>query len=123
MNRQNTPGEKDSVIAVIILMLLLFLLFKNRGWIYAALIIAIISLLSSQTTYYLHRIWTFLTEILGRISGSVILLLVFILILIPTAFLKKWFGKSEIIMSNKNIHSVFENRNHKYTKSDFDNPW
>lgn len=88
-----------------------------------ALAIAVISLLSSQTTHYLHRIWTFLTEILGMLSGSIILLLVFIFILIPTAFLKKWFGKKEIILSNKNIHTVFENRNHRYTQSDFDNPW
>jgi hypothetical protein len=43
--------------------------------------------------------------------------------LIPTAFLKKRFGKKEMILDNKNIHTVFENRNHKYTRADFDNPW
>jgi F0F1-type ATP synthase membrane subunit a len=123
MNRQNTIGEKDSVMAIIVLTLLLFILFKNRGWLYVTLTIAIVSLLSSQTTHYLHRIWTFLTEVLGRFSGSIILSLVFIFILIPTAFLKKRFGKKEMILDNKNIHTVFENRNHKYTRADFDNPW
>jgi F0F1-type ATP synthase membrane subunit a len=123
MNKKNTIGEKDSVVAIIVLMLLLFILFKNRGWVYLAFAIAVISLMSPHATYYLHRVWTFLTEILGRFSGSIILFFVFIFILIPTAILKKWFGKKEIILSNKNIHSVFENRNHRYTKTDFDNPW
>jgi hypothetical protein len=123
MNRKNTIGEKDSVIAVIVLMLLLFILSKNKVWIYAASAIAVISLLSSQITYYVHKIWTFFTEILARISGGIILTLVFIFILMPTSILKKLFGKKDIILSKKNISSVFENRNHKYTREDLDNPW
>jgi energy-coupling factor transporter transmembrane protein EcfT len=123
MNRKNTKGEKDSVIAVIILLLLLFLLFKHRGWVYAALAVAVISLLFSSVTYYVHSLWTFLSEILGRISGSIILTLVFIFILIPTAILKKWFGKKDMVLKKKNISSGFLNRNHKYTQADLDNPW
>jgi hypothetical protein len=123
MNSRNTKEEKDSVIAVIILLLLLFLLFKHRGWIYAALAVAVISLLSWQVTSYLHKVWTVFTDILGRVSGTVILTLVFIFILIPTAKMKKWFGKKDIILSKKNVSSGFLNRNHKYTQGDLNNPW
>ncbi|HEY4966024.1 MAG TPA: hypothetical protein VII28_06480 [Puia sp.] len=123
MNQKNTKEEKDSVIAVIILMLLLYLLFKQRGWLYTALAVAVISLLSAQVNFYLHRAWTFITEILGRISGSIILTLVFIIILIPTAILKKWFGKKDIILHNKNLNSGFRERNHQYTRADMENPW
>jgi hypothetical protein len=123
MNRKNTKGEKDSVIAVIILFLLLFLLFKHRGWVYAALAVAVISLLFSTVTHYIHSLWTFLSEILGSISGGIILTLVFIIILIPTAILKRWFGKKDIILSKKNLNSGFLERNHKYNRADMENPW
>lgn len=123
MSLKNTKGEKDSVIAAIILLLLLYFVFKQRSWIYAALAVAVISLLSSEVTFYLHRFWNFLTEVLGRISGAIILTLVFIIILIPTAVLKRWFGKRDIILNKKNIISVFHDRNHKYTGTDLENPW
>lgn len=123
MNRKNTKGEKDSVIAVIILLLLLFILFKNRIWVYAALAVAVISLLFSPVTHYVHSLWTFLSEIMGRISGTIILTLVFIFILTPTAILKKWFGKKDMVLKKKNISSGFLNRDHKYTQADLDNPW
>ena len=123
MKLKNTTGEKDSVIAITILLILLFLVFKSRSWIYAALTVAVISLLSDLVTFYLHKIWTVLTEILGRISGGIILSLVFIFILMPTALLKNWFGKKDIILNRKNISSSFETRNHKYSQSDLDNPW
>ena len=123
MSRKNTKGEKDSVIAVIILLILLFLVFKQKGWIYAALAVAAISLLSYQVALYLHRLWTFLSDILGRVSGGIILTLVFMIILIPTAILKRWFGKKDVILNRKNISSVFFDRNHKYTPDDMENPW
>jgi len=123
MNRKNSKGEKDSVIAVIILLLLLFILLKNRAWVYAALAVAVISLLFSPVTYYIHSLWTFLSEIMGRISGTIILTFVFIFILTPTAVLKKWFGKEDMLLKKKNISSGFLSRNHKYTHADLDNPW
>jgi Ca2+/H+ antiporter len=123
MNRKNTKEEKDSVIAVIILLLLLFILFNSRTWLYTALAVAVISLSFSPVAYYIHRLWTFLSEIMGRISGTIILTLVFILILTPTAILKKWFGKKDMVLRKKNISSGFLNRDHKYTQADLDNPW
>ena len=123
MTRKNTTREKDSVLAVIILLLLVLFIFKNRVWIYLALILSFLSILSPLATAWLHSVWNFLTEILGRISGTIILTVVFILILMPTAILKKWFGKKEMILKKGNIRSTFQIRNHEYTEQDFDNPW
>jgi hypothetical protein len=123
MTRKNTAGEKDSVIAVVILLLMAFIFLKSRYWVYAALALSVISVLSPQATHYVHRIWSLFTEILGRISGGIILTLVFIFILIPTALLKRWFGKKEVILNKGNRLSTFQTRNHKYIEGDLENPW
>jgi uncharacterized membrane protein len=123
MKRKNTPEEKDSVIAVIILLLLLFFYFKQKYWIYTALSVAVISLLVSGFAFYLHKLWSTVSEILGRVSGTIILTLIFIFILFPTALLKRLFGKKDILLNDKNLKSVFLERNHKYTATDLSNPW
>ena len=123
MNRKKTQGEKDSVIAVLILLILLFLYFKQKSWIYTTLAVAVISLLSSRVAFYIHKVWTMLSEIVGRISGAVILTLVFFIIVIPTALLKGWFGRKDILLNGRKLNSVFHHRNHKYTRADMENPW
>ena len=123
MNLKKTTEEKDSVLAVIVLLLLGFIFFRSRVWIYLALMLSILSVLSPMVTFWLHRVWSFITEILGRISGTIILTVVFIFILLPTAILKKWFGKKDMILKQGNIRSTFQNRDHEYTERDFENPW
>lgn len=123
MIRKNTAGEKDSVLAVIILFLMGFILSGNRVWLYTALAVSLVSVLSPLTTLYLHRGWTILTEILGRISGGVILTIVYVFILMPTALFKKWFGRKDMILKKENISSTFQTRNHMYSEGDLDNPW
>lgn len=110
-------------MAVVIFLLLGFIFLKNRVWIYLALAMSVLSVLSPLATAWVHRVWNFLAEILGRISGTMILSIVFIFILIPTAILKKWFGKKDMILKQDNISSTFQNRNHEYTRQDFNNPW
>jgi hypothetical protein len=123
MKKRNTGAEKDSVIAIIILLLLLFFYFKQKSWVYAALSVAVISLLFSEFAFYLHHLWSSVSEILGRISGAIILTLVFAFILFPTAILKRLFGKKDVLLNSKNLNSVFRDRNHKYTGADIENPW
>jgi hypothetical protein len=123
MIRKNTTEEKDSAIAAIILLLAAYLIFRNRYWVYGALVVSVMAVTSTQFTHHLHKIWTLCTDMLGRLSGGVILTLVFIFVLTPTAILRRWFGKKEVILNKKNRISTFQNRNHTYTDVDLDNPW
>jgi hypothetical protein len=123
MKGNNTAEEKDSVIAMANFSLLCFILFASRVCLYLALTLSVLSVISSPATHWLHRIWKFITEILGRISGTIILTFVFLCILTPTAILKKWFGKKDMILQQGGIRSTFQDRNHEYTAHDFKNPW
>ena len=100
-----------------------FIFFKNRVWIYAALAISVISILSPFATRLLNSFWIYLTEGIGRINAWIILSIVFIFILIPTSILKKWFGKKGMILKRGNGTTTFQSRNTTYSASDFENPW
>jgi hypothetical protein len=123
MRHKNTAAEKDSVMAMIILLLMAFFFLKKSYWVDAAIVIALVSVLSTRATSYLHRIWLFLTEMLGRLSGGIILTVVFIFVLMPTAIFKRWFGKKEVLLNKKNRVSTFQSRNHTYSEADLENPW
>ena len=123
MIKKNIAKEKDSVIAVIILLLLLSIFFKNMIWVYAAIAISVISILSSFVTHLLHTLWIGLTEFIGKINAWIILSVVFIFILIPISILKKWFGKQEIILKRGDLTTTFQLRNKTYSSDDFENPW
>jgi len=123
MTPKNTAKEKDSVTAIIILLLVAFLFFKSRYWVYAALALSVTTILSSRVTRFLHRFWSAVTEMLGAVSGTIILTGVFIFVLIPTALLKNWLGKKEVRWMKGNRVTTFQSRNHTYTSEDLDNPW
>lgn len=123
MTKKNTSKEKDSVTAVVILLLMAFVFFKGRYWVYAALVLSAITLVSPQVTRFLHRIWSALTDLLSFLSGTIILTLIFVIVLIPTALLKSWLGRKEMILSKRDRVSTFQNRNHTYTVKDLENPW
>jgi len=120
---KNTVKEKDSVTAIIILLLVAFIFLKSRYWVYAALALSVATVVSSRLTRFLHRIWSALTEMLGAVSGTIILTGVFIFVLIPTALLKSWFGKKEVVLTKGSRVTTFQSRNHTYTGKDLDNPW
>lgn len=123
MSGNNTAKEKDSVLGIIILFLLVFIVFKNRVWVYTALSISVLSALSVTVTHIFHVIWTWFTGLLAKVNAWIILSLVFILILIPTAVFKAVSGKKGLILSSKDQLSLYHKRDHTFSKGDFDNLW
>jgi hypothetical protein len=123
MTEKNKASQKDSVMAIVILLLLGFIIFKSRVWIYAALAISVMSVLSPLITRFLNSFWIYLTEWIGKINAWIILSIVFIFILIPISIFKKWFGKKGMILKRGNDTSTFQSRNTTYSAGDFENPW
>jgi len=123
MSQKTSVKEKDSVAAIVILLLLIFVYSGSRYWIYASLALMVVTVLSPGMTHLLHWIWSSLTEFLGRISSFMILAIVFIFVLTPTALLKKWFGSKDFLLTKGKRVTTFQERNHTYSRRDFDNPW
>ncbi|MGZ8552662.1 MAG: hypothetical protein ACXWV8_04615 [Chitinophagaceae bacterium] len=114
------PDKKYSTIIVLQTALLIaYLYFHRHGLLIAALILGLIAILSPFTAGLIHKLWMKFASILGRISNTIILTLIFILIIIPTGFLHKLFKKS----APQPLGSSFHDRQHTFTKQDFEKPW
>jgi hypothetical protein len=113
------PDKKYSTIIVLQTALLIaYLYFHRHGLLIAALILGLIAILSPFIARVIHKLWMKFASILGRISNTIILTLIFILILIPTGFLHKLFRRPV-----PKPESSFHDRQHTFSKKDFEKPW
>lgn len=69
---------------------------------------------------WITTLWMGFAGILGRISSTIVLTIVFFLILTPAAFFRRLFRKKE---DPGKMKTNFRERNHIFTKTDIENPW
>jgi choline-glycine betaine transporter len=118
-----TSKEQQSILAITAGLLLVAWLKHN----YFCLLIAVIVLFTlpfTSVNTIIHKGWLGLSKILGTISSSVILFILFYFFLTPIAFIRRLTGKKD--MMKKFDHketSSFSSRNHLYDTKDFLNPW
>jgi len=87
-----------------------------------ALIVSVLSLFFKAFTKYLSIGWMKLAEGLGFITSKILLSSVFFLFLNPIAFLYKLSSNNKMTKKPES-DSVFTNRDHLYSKEDFDKTW
>lgn len=120
MNKENS---KHSTILVIVLgLLVLSFIFKASTLVTVATIIGVVSLIFPIVGSWIEFVWFKLAEGLGWVNSRLILGIVFFVILFPIAFLYRLVN-SNTLKLRKGEKSLFESRDHTYTKEDFENMW
>lgn len=111
----------DSGLALLLLTLLFGLWFNQYYAIRVAIAELIVLLLAPVIIYPFTFLWLNISELLGSIMSRVILTLIFIVFVCPVGLIRKAMGKDTLMLRKfKNgASSVFTERNHSYTKSDF----
>ena len=93
------------------------LLYDNevRIWsVIISLIFLLLGLIKSKILIPLNNYWIKLGEILGKIVAPIVMLIVFLLVVTPMAFLVKLFGKDLLNLKfNKKINSYWLSREKK----------
>ena len=86
-----------------------------RIWsIVVSLIFLLLGLIKSKILIPLNNYWIKLGEVLGKIVAPIVMLIVFLLVVTPMAFLVKVFGKDLLNLKfNKKIYSYWLNREKK----------
>lgn len=108
----------------VITLFLLLIAYWEKSVYYAgvAILITITGLVWKNFSIILERIWRKLGEGIGLVNNKIILTIVFFLLLTPMSFLAKCFRRTTIKLK-ENKSSGFRERNHLYTKEDFENTW
>lgn len=103
-------------------LVILYFIFKSPYLLYAAGLAGIIFLTVTAIGNLVIKGWFKLAEILGWINSRIFLSIVFYLFLFPMATFKKVFSKNPLQLKN-DADTLYETRNHKYSKEDLENVW
>lgn len=111
----------DSGLALLLLTLLLGLWLNPQGGIRIAIAEIIVILIAPAVLYPFTFLWLNISELLGSMLSRVLLTLIYILFVCPVGLIRKAMGKDALLLRkfNKEKGSVFTERGHSYTKSDF----
>jgi predicted membrane protein len=109
---------------IILCIFLLFLARINRSWyfVYGAIGLGILGSTWKWFRDSLYFAWMKLAEWLGLISGTILLMFVFVFILIPVSFFARR-KKDFFIQLKKRDKSYYIDRDHTFSREDLENPW
>jgi hypothetical protein len=120
--KSKNKNHYEAILAITLLLLLIQWRFNIK---YGLLVIAgfvLLSLLSKSFTAICYKRWMLLAKGLNAISSFLLLSLIFLLVLLPTALFSKLFNKSAIKFKpvTKNSNLVVTNK--QYSNLDFVKP-
>ncbi len=98
---------------------------QHLYWIIICLVLALAGVLSKNVTAKIAWAWNKLGELMGMVTGKVILALVFFLFLFPLALLSRLFSKApdSLQLKKSDADSYYFTRNHCYKPDDLKNVW
>lgn len=121
----NRDRARDTGMAVTLIFLILGLYLKNDVHFKIATIALVVTMAVPIVFKPLAYVWFSLAHILGTIVSKVLLFIVFIIIVLPMAALRRLMGKDPMQLKNlsKTGGSAFTVRNHVYTSTDIEKPY
>ena len=117
----NDPATAKTQLVIVTGLLVLSWVFSSVYLVYAAGIAGLLSFISPVGTRIVW-LWYKVAEVLGWLNSRVLLSLVYYLFVTPIAFLFRLFGNDPMRLKD-NKGSMFEPKEHTYTKGDLENPW
>jgi Saxitoxin biosynthesis operon protein SxtJ len=102
---------------------ILFLLTKHNWMLYVALSVGGLGVISTFLAEKIDWIWTKIGWILSKIVPNIIMTIVFYVVLTPTAFLSRLFGKKDPMDLRNSNESLWKSKGTTFSKESFDKPW
>lgn len=117
--------EKDTGMAMVLILMILALVFKQKYFLLGGMGLLALDMIAPQLYRPVAITWIGMSHLLGSIMSKVILSIIFLIIVTPVGLYRRIFcGDSLKLKSFKNgEESVFEIRNHTYTRQDLDKPF
>lgn len=116
------PETPKTQLVMVVGLLLLAAIFDDEHVAYISLGIGLISLVIKPAGDWIVWGWYKLAEVLSKVMNPLVLGLVYFLFISPIAILFRLFGNDPMRLKD-NKGSIYEVREHTYTKEDLENPW
>jgi hypothetical protein len=121
-------SEKYKTLLVMVTgFLVLYFVFRHKlagpYFLYTAIIVGLLGSFIPIAGDWIVLGWHKLAQGLGWINSRILLSLIFFIFLTPIAFVYRLFAKNPLKLKRSSDATVFDERNHKYTAEDLENPW
>jgi len=121
MSKSNS--NKDAILTLTLLFLLLFLSLHYILFIYLAIFILLLSFFWKGFTVFADMAWRRIGNIIGAITGTIILSAIFFLVVFPISLCLRLLGRSPMQLKLPGGDSNFEVVEKNYLKTDLQNPY
>ena len=117
--------ERDTCLAVTFLLLLLWFFCKHVAFVYASMALLLLGMVWPASMRPLAVAWFGLSHVLGKVMSTILLSVVFFLVLLPVAWVRRLIGKDSLRLRQwrKSDGSCFVVREHAYTADDLTHPY
>lgn len=123
--KSSIARARDTGLALVLALLLAMRVWQQDTLLPAAISVLLLTMIWPAVFSLPARLWFGLAELMGTISSKILLSLVFVLVLIPMAALRKFTGADPMkrALWKKDQASVFTPREHEYSATDLENPY
>lgn len=132
MKKPTFKQTPEAIVLGLVAGLLAIYLLAQWRWgqtipelIYVATGIGLLSVLSKQLSLWIATVWMGLGQLMGKVVGSVLLSLVYLLFLTPLAKLQSLFSKSDKFKSGSKSdeRTALIERRHRFSRKDLKELW
>lgn len=109
-----------TVLTIVIGFGIVFLITQNKYFLYVALGVGLLGLISSFIAKQIENLWSLLTKVLSYIVPNILLSIVFYLFLFPIALLSRLFSKKDPLKLKKSADSTFVEEERVFEKASFE---
>lgn len=113
----------EHILAIVTGLLALTAISGKSGFLYAALTLALLSLLFPAFARRAAQLWMGFAVVLGRLMNGLILSVIFFLLLSPLALLARITRREPPLMKKKPLSTAFITVDKRFNPEDFEKTW
>jgi len=116
---------KDSGMAIVLILLVIGYFTNDDIYYKIAIPVLLMNMIFPGFYYPFAVFWFGLSNLLGTIVSKVLLSLVFFIVVLPIALLRRLLGKDTLLLKKfkKSSESVMKTRKHTYVAADLEKPF
>ena len=116
---------KDSGMAIMLILMIIGFFTNNDLFYKLAIPVLLMNMIFPMFYYPFAILWFGLSNLLGTIVSKILLSIVFFIIVLPVALLRRMLGKDSLLLKKfkKSSESVMKTRNQTYVAADLEKPF
>jgi hypothetical protein len=116
---------KDSGMAIMLILMIIGFFTNNDLFYKIAIPVLLMNMIFPMFYYPFAILWFGLSNLLGTIVSKILLSIVFFIIVLPVALLRRMLGKDSLLLKKfkKSSESVMKTRNQTYVAADLEKPF